>query len=642
MSVISGTNTSEDLNDRVADAYQILKKSAEDRASKVFGSKLTTKSNEISDKIEGPPTTSLATHATSNQDAVAALSDSLRAARRADQMLNDAAMKAKTQELLNELTPQNTTQTRTDAEDQELDGELEKMSEASMDDSNEGLEATVSQIVPEEDHGELKKMTQKEQVDAADEVVEALDKQERLSNIHKQEERINEDQKESDKISPEEQAANEFKDEIVAAAHKQGNDNISVVVLPAVDLDQAFDIQEDKPQQAEDNEADAKDAEKLKAIQKMNSDAANYLDAAQTAARKLDGQVEELKKMPAEAHLVDDADAIQQDSNEGSMEAATDAAANAIQQHSHEQSTEEATDAAVNAIQQHSHERSMEARVVDNADQSSVQDGGGASEKLPDIVENLGSPQDQKLPTESQVNQIEALAKAEAIGDGKPTEEENKMARDAVAYAESEPERQKQDDAKMTRQQLQDAAAYARQDKEDDDQEIKNIVQDSSDDNEADAGESEDEEELNKLSQDGLVLDSNSADQPTVDEVARINQMSRPEMSHDQVAQNQHLDEADSGEGLGQGVWDVRDAYTKREARSPQEAEGSLQASAKSLVAAVAKENNVAKEAEEAQKENEQVGQEEVNRMSQVGVEAANELEAELRRIPKELEAERS
>merc|ERR1711904_299732 len=130
----------------------------------------------------------------------------------------------------------------------------------------------------------------------------------------------------------------------------------------------------------------------------------------------------------------------------------------------------------------------MEARGVDNADQSSVQDGGGASEKLPDIVENLGSPQDQKLPTESQVNQIEALAKAEAIGDGKPTEEENKMARDAVAYAESEPERQKQDDAKMTRQQLQDAAAYARQDKEDDDQEIKNIVQDSSDDNEADAG----------------------------------------------------------------------------------------------------------------------------------------------------------
>eukprot|EP00746_Dinoflagellata_sp_MGD_P163436 gnl/MRDRNA2_/MRDRNA2_91470_c0_seq1.p1 gnl/MRDRNA2_/MRDRNA2_91470_c0~~gnl/MRDRNA2_/MRDRNA2_91470_c0_seq1.p1 ORF type:complete len:857 (+),score=291.65 gnl/MRDRNA2_/MRDRNA2_91470_c0_seq1:70-2640(+) len=569
MAIVSNTSDLNDLNDRVSQASKIMMKSAEDRANALFGSQAIANSAEITDQLETPlKYVRLSTKMTSDKDAViASLSGSLSAARKADKMLNNTAS----------LIPQNTTQGKTLKSDEELQEEedaekhfggklqeeLDEMADDSLKgDSDEGLKEKVDEIVPAEDNGELTKMSATEQVDAADQVVEALHQQEHS----------NEDQKESQNLTstdPEEEAASNMKNAIVAAAKEQGLNlaNDSIVVLPTIDLD------EPAPQNAQNEEL--KDAEQLQAIKTVDADAANHVNTAQAATEKLDQQIhetqEELKNVPQDAH-----------------------------------STEEVKP-------------------------TSEQDSSVASNERP-----------------SEMQQIEDLAKAQ-VNTAKPTEEENKMVRDAIKYAETEPGRQQREDATMTKQQLQEAAAYARQDGKKEDQ-IDTIVKEASD---ADAGDSEDEEELDKLSQEGLVVDSDSADQPTVQEVAEVNDMTSRrrafnDMPHDRLVQSDAEDHDASSKGTpAEQVTEVKNPEEQdaplggqptveevtKVNKMPEEAAQSLKASAKGLVAAVAQEDAIAKEAQAAQQEDEQVNEEELDRMSHAGMAAANDLEAELTKI---------
>merc|ERR1712224_877279 len=118
------------------------------------------------------------------------------------------------------------------------------------------------------------------------------------------------------------------------------------------------------------------------------------------------------------------------------------------------------------------------------------------------LAEQAKATEEQKL---SVVGKMEEAAKAQ-VANAKPTEEENKMVSDAIEYAETEPARQQQEDAKMTKQQLQEAVKYARQGR-DRNHEVDDVIKDASDTDEGDAGEINDEEELNDLSQEGLVVD---------------------------------------------------------------------------------------------------------------------------------------
>jgi hypothetical protein len=479
MAIVSGTNNSKDLDDRISQAREIIMKSAEDRASKLFDSESAAGTNEISDST-------------------------LNAARQADQMLNSAAG----------LTPHNTT-------GKTIDDDTQLKEKADAEDSDEGLEAAVSQIVPPEDNGELTKMTAKERVDAADKVVQALDEQDQ------------ETPSKSVQADAEEQAAQHLKDEIIVAAKEQGFTpaNDSIVVLPTVDLD------EPSPQNAE-----LKDEEQLSVIKNANADAANQVNAAEGATEKLDQEVHQTMEELKETHA------------------------------------------------------------TDKVEIASSQDGSEASKQL--------------VPSE--MEQMEALAKAQVRA--KPTEEENKMVRDANEYAETEPQRQQKEDASMTKQQLQDAVAYARQQNDKDDQhQIDDIVKQTSEADDVDAGDVEDEQELDKLSKEGLVVDSDSSDQPTVQQVAEVNNMSGNQITaEDQDAPSEGQPAVEDVEHLNP---------------MPQEAAESLKASAKGLVAAVANEDAIAKEAQAAQQEDEQVDKEELDRMSHAGIAAANDLEAELSKI---------
>jgi len=293
---------------------------------------------------------------------------------------------------------------------------------------------------------------------------------------------------------------------------------------------------------------------------------------------------------------------------------------------------------------------------TNNVARGASEDDANDMEEIQDMVNKLSPLMSQGSGEQETSQQIEKLEKQQvemARQSAALKKQQIAIARDADAYA-SEPEKPHNKDVEMSKQ---DHKKY--------DAEINNVAQGllgHSEDDDTDSQETQDEEELNKMSNEGLVADSDSEEQPAVEDITELNKMSNDQLIKvetdtpdivqtlkDDNIQLQHADEAvkvlkdnnvvkeaQSAQKENEGV-DEDNLDGETEEYTPkiddQDAEQQPQDAAKGLVAAVAKEDNLAQEAQAAAKEDEEVDEEELARMSKAGVDVANDLEDELDKV---------